>query len=148
MPAPADKELRQRYFLSYCTEDRKTAITGSCLCGGVRFEIDEASGSMEICHCIRCRKTSGSANLTTIGVKSNHYRLVSGRELIGTYAAPVGDFLEIPAGLFDEDPAHSVVAFVLFLSNNTGLIIHDYLYFYSMGIGLEIRSQLDVFAGG
>ena len=44
------------------------AISGSCLCGGVRFEIEKAVGPVEICHCNRCRKTTGSASLPAIGV--------------------------------------------------------------------------------
>jgi hypothetical protein len=37
-------------------------IKGSCLCGGVRFELDRAAGPFEICHCNRCRKVSGSVS--------------------------------------------------------------------------------------
>jgi len=36
-------------------------IPGSCLCGGVRFAIAKAVGPFELCHCRRCRKSSGSA---------------------------------------------------------------------------------------
>ena len=105
------------------------AIAGSCLCGGVLFEIDKAAGPVEICHCNRCRKSSGAGGLPMVGVFSKDYRLVSGKDLIATYAAlilyeppayhsafcsrcgsPVplvsdeAEFLEIPAGLFDDDP--------------------------------------------
>jgi hypothetical protein len=41
---------------------------GSCLCGGVRFEIERFVGPFELCHCTRCRKVSGSAYLTWLGV--------------------------------------------------------------------------------
>ena len=40
------------------TEVTTMAIRGSCLCGGVRFEIDRACGPAEFCHCNRCRKLS------------------------------------------------------------------------------------------
>ena len=105
------------------------AIRGSCLCNGVTFEIDRAIGPAEFCHCNRCRKVSGSTALLTIRAKSEDYRLLSGRELVRSYAAPVlykpppyqstfcsncgspvpeaspqGEFIEIPAGVFDEDP--------------------------------------------
>jgi hypothetical protein len=36
------------------------AIRGSCLCGGVTFEIDRACGPAEFCHCNRCRKLSAA----------------------------------------------------------------------------------------
>jgi hypothetical protein len=34
-------------------------IRGSCLCGGVRFEI-EAARSLTHCHCVNCRKLTGA----------------------------------------------------------------------------------------
>jgi len=89
------------------------SISGSCLCGGVQFEIAQAIGPSEICHCTRCRKKSGATSL----------------ELIHTYEAPIlnrppayvshfctrcggpvpppsahGETVEIPVGLFDDDP--------------------------------------------
>jgi hypothetical protein len=99
------------------------------LCGGVTFEIDKAVGPVEFCHCNRCRKVSGAAALLMIGVNTEDYRFLTGRELVRTYAAPIlysppayhstfcsncgcpvpvpnpeGAWLEIPAGLFDDDP--------------------------------------------
>ena len=65
------------------------AISGSCLCGGVRFEIEKAVGPVEICHCNRCRKTTGSASLPAIGVMTEDYRFLAGHELVKTYEAPI-----------------------------------------------------------
>ncbi len=104
-------------------------IHGSCLCGGVRFEITRAAGPFELCHCSRCRKASGSAFVAGLGVRREDFRLVQGRELITIFEAPVredppayrscfcgrcgspvpdasGDtpWFEIPAGLLDDDP--------------------------------------------
>jgi len=103
-------------------------IRGSCLCGGVTFEIDRACGPAEYCHCNRCRKVSGSSSLLTVRVSAKDLRFLTGRELVKSYAAPVlyappaytssfcsncgspvptpvpeGDSLEIPAGIFDDD---------------------------------------------
>lgn len=105
------------------------AIRGSCLCGGITFEIDRAVGPVEFCHCNRCRKVSGSAALLMIGVNTKDYRFLTGRELVKSYAAPIlysppaycsrfcsncgspapvpepeSGWFEIPAGLFDDDP--------------------------------------------
>lgn len=33
--------------------------TGSCLCGGVRYEIRGPMRDVVVCHCSQCRKTSG-----------------------------------------------------------------------------------------
>jgi len=104
-------------------------ITGSCLCGGVRFEIARAVGPFEICHCTRCRKASGTAFAAMVGVKTADFRLLQGAELIARYDAPIIDrpppyrvsfcrrcgsqvpdpepgseWFEIPAGLLEGDP--------------------------------------------
>ena len=36
-------------------------IKGSCLCGGVRFEVDDVVSNARFCHCSNCRKFSGTA---------------------------------------------------------------------------------------
>jgi hypothetical protein len=104
-------------------------IAGSCLCGGVRFEIEGAAGPFELCHCNRCRKNSGSAFFAGLGVRTEDFRLLAGRGLIRSYEAPILErpppykkffcsrcgspvpdpdpasaWLEIPAGLLDADP--------------------------------------------
>ncbi len=64
-------------------------IRGSCLCGGVRFEITRAAGPFELCHCNRCRKVSGSAYVAGLKVDAKDFRLVDGKELIKTFEAPI-----------------------------------------------------------
>jgi hypothetical protein len=58
-------------------------IRGSCLCGGVRFEITGAPLWMSRCHCSRCRKAGGG---TSVVVRAAHFRWVQGRELVASYA--------------------------------------------------------------
>ncbi len=41
---------------------------GSCLCGLVRFYAGPLRGPLELCHCSRCRRSSGSAFAATMGV--------------------------------------------------------------------------------
>ena len=104
-------------------------IKGSCLCGGVRFEVRAVSGPFELCHCNRCRKVSGSAFAAMVGVRTEDFRLLQGKELITTYEAPLlespppyrtsfcgrcgspvpkpdpqSSWLEVPAGLLEDDP--------------------------------------------
>jgi hypothetical protein len=106
-----------------------TMIAGSCLCGGVRFEIERPVGPFELCHCNRCRKASGSAFAAMITARSDGFRLLQGQDLLTSYDAPIlegppayrrsfcrrcgspvpdpntgADSIEIPAGLFDNDP--------------------------------------------
>ncbi|PRY63410.1 hypothetical protein B0H98_1085 [Vreelandella songnenensis] len=41
-------------------------MTGECLCGEVKFEIDGKLPNLYQCHCSLCRKTTGStANAAT-----------------------------------------------------------------------------------
>jgi hypothetical protein len=104
-------------------------MRGSCLCGGVRFEVARAVGPFELCHCRRCRKASGASHVAGLGVLVRDYTLLSGAELIRSYEAPVlreppayrasfctrcgspvpaprdgESWFEIPAGLLDDDP--------------------------------------------
>jgi hypothetical protein len=102
-------------------------LRGSCLCGGVRFEIAKATGPFELCHCTRCRKATGSAFAACLGVLAADYRLLGGAELIVSWDAPLlrappayrssfcrccgspvpdpdAEWFEIPAGLLEDDP--------------------------------------------
>lgn len=58
------------------------AIRGSCLCGGVQFEILGTPLTMAYCHCSRCRKAGGIANVT---VRAQDFRWIRGRELVTRY---------------------------------------------------------------
>lgn len=53
-------------------------ITGGCLCGAVRYEIDGAGESASHCHCGMCRKASGAAFVTWLGVAHDHFRYTQG----------------------------------------------------------------------
>ena len=104
-------------------------IRGSCLCGHVKFEITRAAAPFELCHCARCRKASGSAFFAWLLVERDDFKLLQGRDQIKTFAAPVREsppaygtnfcsrcgspvpnpfgesrYLEVPAGLLDDDP--------------------------------------------
>ena len=68
-------------------------IEGGCLCGGVRFRIARAVGPFELCHCSRCRKSSGTAFVAGLVVLAEDFELLQGRELIRSYQAPL---LEAP----------------------------------------------------
>ena len=60
-------------------------LQGSCLCGGVRFEITEPFLNANHCHCSRCRKHSGTFGETQGRVRREAFRLISGEELIRVY---------------------------------------------------------------
>jgi hypothetical protein len=99
-------------------------IRGSCLCGGIRFEIDEVL-SLTHCHCTICRKISGAAFASYAHVARDKFRLLSGEDLMtffestpgghrtfcrkcGSIAPSAASYLEtisVPAGLLDDDPS-------------------------------------------
>ncbi len=57
-------------------------IHGSCLCGAVRFEIIGPPLWLTYCHCTRCRKVGGRANLA---IRAEHFRWVSGADRVVRY---------------------------------------------------------------
>ena len=65
-------------------------VTGSCLCGGVRFELTAPFRRANHCHCSRCRKHSGTFGLTQGRVRRDGFRLVQGEELIRVYRPAAG----------------------------------------------------------
>jgi hypothetical protein len=60
-------------------------IGGSCLCGGVRFEITLPFRRANFCHCSRCRKHSGNFGLAVGRVPREQFRLLAGEELIRAF---------------------------------------------------------------
>jgi hypothetical protein len=60
-------------------------VDGSCLCGGVAFEIELPFRRANMCHCSRCRKHSGGAGLVQGRVPRERFRLVRGAELIRSF---------------------------------------------------------------
>lgn len=61
---------------------------GSCLCGGVRYQIDGAFESFFLCHCRRCQKDSGSAHAATLFATSAVLTWLQGQALVRTYQHP------------------------------------------------------------
>lgn len=99
-------------------------IQGSCLCGTVRFLLDEAEIlMMNNCHCSKCRKATGSAFGSFIFLSAKDFTWLSGRDnILGfksspalerafckTCGSPVPfatqmDQVGVPAGILDGDP--------------------------------------------
>lgn len=64
-------------------------ITGSCLCGAVRYETSEAGPAFH-CHCSRCRKWHGAAFASSVRVPLDALRVTSGEESISRYPSSPG----------------------------------------------------------
>lgn len=64
--------------------------TGSCLCGGIRFRIDESLAPIQICHCEQCRKAQGGPFATNIPVPRSALQFTAGQELLKEYESSPG----------------------------------------------------------
>src|SRR5436189_226252 len=53
------------------------SVRGSCLCGGVTFEVELPFRRANHCHCSLCRKHSGTFGLTPARVPRDQFQLLS-----------------------------------------------------------------------
>ena len=66
--------------------------TGSCLCGGILYEINGEIRDLLNCHCADCRKSHGAAFRTRGAVDVNEFAFVSGEELLTRYEHKAGEY--------------------------------------------------------
>jgi hypothetical protein len=107
------------------TSDPSLPLTGGCGCGAVRFEVSEPRVAAVYCHCKRCQRRTGSAFAASARVEPGSFRIVSGEQLVATWAPEEGfekafcsacgsalyaqspqdrDVLAVRLGAFDGDP--------------------------------------------
>lgn len=101
-------------------------LRGSCLCGEVQFETWGPFQGFNLCHCSRCRKSTGSAHASNLFTAPENIRWLQGGEQVRRYDLPTaerfarcfcgncgsplpylrrdGVALIIPAGCLDETP--------------------------------------------
>ena len=84
-------------------------LTGHCLCGGVRYEIDAPPISSNYCHCTRCQRRSGTAASANAHLAPGSLRFLSGEELVSWYDPGDGGWQkgfcsECGSALFSRDP--------------------------------------------
>ena len=66
-------------------------LRGSCLCGGVRYEISGPVSYPLNCHCSMCRKAHGAAFRSRARVKADDFRWTQGAELVTYYESSPGN---------------------------------------------------------
>lgn len=97
-------------------------ITGSCLCGAVRWRMEGPYARMSNCHCSMCRKAHAAPFATYIIVERDKYELLSGADEVCIYQSSsrmhrkfcskcgsvtpfdAGEYEVVPAGCLDDDP--------------------------------------------
>lgn len=128
--SPATAELAGRIHVAFsqgmCEEHDMSPIKGSCLCGGVAFEMTGTPVRVNHCHCSRCRKVRGTGHATNLFVRLPGLRFVRGEDLLTSYKLPDAKFFThvfcrrcgasmpridegrgfavVPMGAFDDDP--------------------------------------------
>jgi hypothetical protein len=65
-------------------------LRGSCLCGGVQFEVREDLDGFRYCHCASCKKLSGSIGTANARASSAAIHVTAGEELLRTYQPDEG----------------------------------------------------------
>ena len=100
-------------------------ISGGCFCGKVTFEVQNNFEQFHLCHCIECRKMTGTAHASLLFGSPDAIEWKSGEECIKRFDHPKwelskafcsecgsavpfiskgGDALIVPAGSLDETP--------------------------------------------
>lgn len=103
-------------------------IRGSCLCGRIRFEFEEAVTQIGLCHCSLCRKVSGAAGDAVLMTPSGGLKWLAGEAGLRVFTRasgwrttfcetcgspmpqlhPSGGAYFVPAGVLDDDPGVSI----------------------------------------
>lgn len=65
-------------------------LQGSCLCGGVRFEVTEEFASVAQCHCTNCKKISGGTGTVNGRTRSGAIAILEGEELLRSFQPAEG----------------------------------------------------------
>ena len=101
-------------------------LTGSCLCGALRYSVTGEPTRFWHCHCRRCRKTSGTGHASNLFVQDGvigwsgdtdlvkNYKLPEANRFARTFCARCGGpvpreipdmkMVMIPAGTLDDEP--------------------------------------------
>ncbi len=129
-------------------------VKGSCLCGGITYQVDGAFGRVVNCHCSMCRKATGAAFRTRAAVPPAAFRWLSGEDLVSAYKSSPGETrtfcrvcgatlptffsdrpeVGLPLGTLDDDPGVRPSAHVWVDSKAPWWEITDSLPQYSEGI--------------
>jgi len=100
-------------------------VSGSCLCGRVKFACENSFSQFHLCHCIQCQKATGSAHASNLFTTKENITWHSGQYFVRKYDVPgrsisnafcsecgsglpylsgAGEALVVPAGSLDGTP--------------------------------------------
>src|SRR4051794_22856025 len=137
-------------------------MRGSCLCGGLRYEVTGSLHRVIHCHCSMCRKATGAAFRTRAGVRTAEFRWTQGEALLGRYPSSPGEnrtfctacgatlvtlfrdhpeTLGLALGTLDDDPCVRAVAHVYVASKAPWFEITDGLPQYPGALPADFEIQ-------
>lgn len=126
------------------------ATNGSCLCGGIRYEIQGELDDLAYCHCSKCRRALGSAFGAFARVDTDGFRWLSGEEFISTYESSAGVYrcfcrqCGSSLGALEEENKLSWVALGT-VTGDPGLRAKAHIFVSSKAPWHEIRDDLPQF---
>ena len=68
----------------------RRVLSGQCLCGAVRYAVEDAFAYAYHCHCSQCRRATGSAFKPFAGIPRAKLRVVQGEETLLRYGDATG----------------------------------------------------------
>jgi hypothetical protein len=85
------------------------SLSGSCLCGRIRFGLTEPAAEAGYCHCTRCQKRTGTAASAQARIDGRTFRLLEGEHHLRAWRHAEGGFEkcfcgECGAHLFSRNP--------------------------------------------
>lgn len=69
------------------------SITGGCLCGKIRYSINQSVQNIVACHCTHCQKASGSGVSHNAIVPASNFAITSGQPKVYADTADSGNKL-------------------------------------------------------
>ncbi|MDC0611528.1 GFA family protein [Vibrio sp.] len=70
-------------------------ISGSCVCGAVRFEVEDDFQHFYFCYCEQCRRMTGSDHASNLFTRIDNIRWIKGAELTKRYEHPTRTFSQV-----------------------------------------------------
>ncbi|WP_280152217.1 GFA family protein [Piscinibacter sp. XHJ-5] len=65
-------------------------MRGSCLCGTITYEASQLDSPIRHCACRTCRKAHSAAFNTSASVRQEHFKWLSGAELLSSFESSPG----------------------------------------------------------
>ncbi len=66
----------------------QVTLTGSCLCGAVKYEVVGEPTRFFHCHCSRCRKATGTGHASNMFVQPGTLKWLSGEDQVRNFKVP------------------------------------------------------------